>query len=119
MKNYIWKINKKKLNKTNLALYSNFVRKNYKVNFNNNFNKLWKWSINNNILFWKSIWDFTEVKGIPGKVILKKSNTFYKNKFFPKAKLNYTKNILKKIMRMKQLYLKVKMDIKIPCHGKA
>ena len=96
MKNYIWKINKKKLNKTNLALYSNFVRKNYKVNFNNNFNKLWKWSINNNILFWKSIWDFTEVKGIPGKVILKKSNTFYKNKFFPKAKLNYTKNILKK-----------------------
>ena len=27
METYLWKINKEKLNKTNLALYSNFIKK--------------------------------------------------------------------------------------------
>ena len=27
METYLWKINKRKLNKTNLALYSNFINK--------------------------------------------------------------------------------------------
>jgi len=96
MKNYLWKINKKKINKTNLALYNNFIKKNYKINSHNNFNKIWKWSVDNPGDFWKSIWDFTKVKGDPGNTLLKKSNTFIKNKFFPDGKLSYAKNILKK-----------------------
>jgi len=31
METYLWKINKEKLNKTNLALYSNFIKKNIKL----------------------------------------------------------------------------------------
>jgi len=64
MKNHLWKINKTKLSRTNIALYSNFVKKNYNKNYKNNFNALWKWSVNNNQIFWKSVWDFTKVKGI-------------------------------------------------------
>jgi len=96
MGTYLWKINKRKLNKTNLALYSNFIKKNYKVNSNNNFNKIWKWSVDNPKFFWKSIWDFTKVKGHLGNSILQESNTFYKNKFFPDTKLSYAKNLLNK-----------------------
>ena len=96
MKTYLWKINKEKINKTNLSKYSNFVKKNYKVEADNDFNKLWTWSINNPEIFWKSIWDFTQVKGKLGNTLLKKSDIFYKNKFFPEAKLNYAENILKK-----------------------
>ena len=40
MKTYLWKINKEKLNKTNLALYSDFIKKNYKINSRGNFNKI-------------------------------------------------------------------------------
>jgi len=96
MKNFLWKIGKQKVKNTNLALYSNFIKKNYKVDVGHDFNKIWKWSIDNPEFFWKSIWDFTKVKGKLGKVLLKKSKVFYKNKFLPDSKLNYAQNILKK-----------------------
>ena len=96
MNNYLWKIEDEKLKKTNLFLYSKFVKKNFHFDAKKNYNKLWEWSIKNNKFFWKSIWDFTKVKGEQGKILLEESNVFYKNKFFPDAKLNYAQNILKK-----------------------
>ncbi len=96
MKNYLWKIDKAKLNKTNLAKYSDFIEKNYKINSANDFNKIWKWSVDNPSIFWKSIWDFTKVQGIPGDILFKESKIFFKNKFFPESKLNYAQNLLKK-----------------------
>ena len=69
MKSSLWKINKEKLNKTNLVLYANFLEKNYGINLYNDFDTLWKWSINNLEIFWKSIWEFTKVQGSLGSVI--------------------------------------------------
>ena len=96
MGTYLWKINKRKLNKTNLALYSNFIKKSYKVNSSNDFNKIWKWSVDNPKFFWKSIWDFTKVKGELGNILLQESDIFFKNKFFCDTKLSYAENLLKK-----------------------
>jgi len=96
MKTYLWKINEKKLNKTNLKKYSDFINKNYKVDANKDFNKIWKWSVENKDVFWKSIWEFTKVKGNLGDIIIKESDVFFKNKFFPDTKLNYAENLLKK-----------------------
>jgi len=106
METYLWKINKEKLKKTNLALYSNFIKKNYKINSGNDFNKIWKWSVDNPKIFWKSIWDFTKVKGKLGNTLLKESNIFFKNKFFPDTKLNYAKNLLKKNNEKKSIIFK-------------
>ena len=96
MKTELWKINEGKLNSTNLYLYSDFIKKNYKINSENDFNKIWKWSVNNPKDFWKSIWDFTKIKGNLGKIVLQESNIFFKNKFFPDSQLNYAENLLKK-----------------------
>ena len=96
MNNQLWKINQKKLNSTNLFLYSNFIEKNYKINLGTDFNKIWKWSTRNPKLFWKSIWEFTGVKGNLGSTILQESDIFYKNKFFPDSKLSYAENLLNK-----------------------
>jgi len=96
MKNYLWKISNTNLEKTNIFLYSKFIEKNYKIDFNNDFNKIWKWSIDNPKNFWKSIWDFTKVTGNLGNIILEESDIFYKNKFFPNTKINYAQNLLKK-----------------------
>ncbi len=96
MKNYLWKISNKNLEKTNIFLYSKFIEKNHKTNFGNDFNKIWKWSVDNPEEFWKSIWDFTKVKGDLGNKIIEKSDIFYKNKFFPNTKINYAQNLLKK-----------------------
>ena len=96
MDTILWEINKQKLQNTNLALYSDFVKERYNVNAGSDFNKIWQWSIDNPSIFWKSIWDFTKVKGDVGKVYFKESNIFFKNKFFPEAKLNYAENLLVK-----------------------
>ena len=96
METYLWKIAGEKLSKTNLALYSNFIKEKYNIDSGNDFNKIWKWSVENTQDFWKSIWDFTKVKGILGKSSFEKSNIFFKNKFFPDSKLNYGENLLKK-----------------------
>ncbi len=106
MKTYLWKINEEKQKKTNLALYSNYIKKKYKIRSENDFNKIWKWSVNNPKIFWKSIWDFTKVKGNMGDTLLKKSNTFYKNRFFPNAKLNYAQNLLKNNNEKKSIIFK-------------
>ena len=106
MKTYLWKINKEKQKKTNLALYSNFIKQKYKINTGNDFNKIWKWSVDNPQIFWKSIWDFTKVKGDLGDTLFKKSNIFYKNKFFPNSKLNYAQNLLKKNNEKKSIIFK-------------
>ena len=95
MDTYLWKINKEKLNKTNLFLYCNFINKKFKIDIGNDFNKIWEWSIENPKFFWKSIWDFTKVKGDLGNILLQESNTFHKNKFFQDTKLSYTENLLK------------------------
>ena len=96
MDNYQWKIKKEKLNKTNLFLYSDFIKQNYNIDAKDDFNRIWKWSIENPKFFWKSIWDFTKVKGKLGSIVLQESKIFYKNKFFPDSKLNYAENLLKK-----------------------
>ena len=106
MKTYLWKINREKQKKTNLALYSNFIKKKYKVNSGNDFNKIWKWSVGNPKIFWKSIWDFTKVKGDLGDTLLKESNIFYMNRFFPNTRLNYAKNLLKKNNEKKSIIFK-------------
>ena len=96
MKEDFWRLKKEKLPKTNLFLYSFFIKKKFNVNTKNNFNKIWKWSIKNPEKFWRSIWDFTKVKGKLGSILFKKSKIFYKNKFFYDTKLNYAENLLKK-----------------------
>ena len=102
MKTHLWKIKKENIKKTNLALYSNFIKKKYNINLGNDFSKIWKWSVDNPKIFWKSIWNFTKVKGDLGNILLQESDIFYKNRFFPDARLNYAKNLLKKIMKKSQ-----------------
>ena len=52
MNSQIWKIKDKKLNNTNLFLYSEFIKKKYKIEIENDFNKVWKWSVENPRYFW-------------------------------------------------------------------
>ena len=47
MSSLLWKLKEEKLNKTNLFLYSKFVKKKFNIDTNNDFNKLWKWSVEN------------------------------------------------------------------------
>ncbi len=91
----LWKAKKSEKNKSNLFRYEKFLFSKYKFKITQKYSKLLKWSIDNPIKFWSSIWDFTKVKGLKSQKY-EKSNIFFKNKFLKNSKLNFAENLLSK-----------------------
>jgi acetoacetyl-CoA synthetase len=79
-----------------LYKYEQFISKKFKKKFENDYEKILKWSIKNTGNFWSSIWDFSGIKGLKNKLEIKKSKIFYKNIFLPNSKLNFAENLLSK-----------------------
>jgi acetoacetyl-CoA synthetase len=79
-----------------LSSYEQLISKKFKKKFNQKYDNILKWSIENPGNFWSSIWDFSEIKGFKSKIEIKKSKIFYKNKFLPNSKLNFAENLLSK-----------------------
>ena len=63
MSKILWKCSDRKLKDSNLFKFENFLKKKYKINYQNSFVKLWEWSINYPGEFWKSIWQYFNIKG--------------------------------------------------------
>ena len=96
MKHKLWEASSDQKKKSLLSKYEQFISKKFKKNFNQKYENILKWSIKNPGNFWSSIWDFSEIKGFKGKIELKRSKIFYKNKFLPDSKLNFAENLLSK-----------------------
>ena len=111
MKNFLWKSLDREIKSSNLSNFEKYLSENYQTSFKNNYEKIWNWSIKNSAEFWKSIWKFSNIKGKLGKKLFIKSKIFYKNKFLPDSSLNFSENILKKMMIPKPLLLLAKTDI--------
>ena len=73
-----WKCSDEKLRKSNLFKFEDFLKKKYGINYNNNYEKLWLWSVENSGEFWKSIWEFSNVKGQLGNKLIHFSEIFYR-----------------------------------------
>ena len=93
-KNLLWKASNTIIESSNIFKFSKKVEKKFNVNFKKNFNSLWNWSLKNNEVFWSELWDFSDIKGDKGERILDKNKIFYKNIFFPDAKLNFAENLI-------------------------
>ncbi len=96
MKPKLWEASSVQKKNSLLSNYEQFISKKFKKNFNQKYENILKWSIKNPGNFWSSIWDFSEIKGFKSKLKIKKSKTFYKNKFLPNSKLNFAENLLSK-----------------------
>ena len=92
----LWSANEDIKEQSNLENFCKHLEKKNLFKNKKDFNKLWKWSVKNPEIFWSEVWDFTKIKGIKGKTILKKNKIFHKNIFFPDSKLNYAENLLSK-----------------------
>ena len=92
----LWSPNEEVKKNSNLSFFCQHLDKKKLLKYSENFKNLWKWSVKNPEIFWSEIWDFTKIKGIKGKNIIKKNKVFYKNIFFPDSKLNYAENLLPK-----------------------
>ena len=96
MNKKLWEPSNKLKANSNLLEFEKFISNRFKKKFNNNFEKIHNWTINNSQNFWNSVWDYSKVKGIKGKDNNKKFSKFYKNTFLTNSKLNFTENLLSK-----------------------
>jgi acetoacetyl-CoA synthetase len=56
---------------------------------------LHEWSVTERALFWSAIWDYCEVRGDKGSVVLVDGDRMPGAQFFPDARLNFAENLLK------------------------
>ena len=96
MNKILWEASQKLRINSNLYNFEKFISEKYNKKFNQNYSKILKWSISNSGKFWDLIWNYCKVKGKKGKKKIIKSKVFFKNKFLPKSKLNFTENLLSK-----------------------
>jgi len=92
MKKILWKPSEQKIKESILLDFTKHIS----FKSDNDFKKLWEWTVTNPEIFWSKFWDFSKIIGEKGKEIIRKNKVFNKTKFFPDSKINYSENILKK-----------------------
>ncbi len=88
----LWRTPKQRVKDSNLSSFLKFI--NFKED--NDFRKIWKWSVSNPKIFWSKFWDYSKIIGQKGKEIIREDKVFNKTIFFPDSRINYAENILKK-----------------------
>ncbi len=88
----LWRASKQRVKNSNLSSFLKFI--NFKED--NDFRKIWKWSVSNPKIFWSKFWDYSKIIGQKGKEIIREDKVFNKTIFFPDSRINYAENILKK-----------------------
>ena len=78
----LWVANEALRKKSNLYNFCKVLNKKKLYKKKENFNDLWKWSVRKPEVFWSEVWNFTKIKGIKGKKIIKKIKYFIKIIFF-------------------------------------
>jgi acetoacetyl-CoA synthetase len=60
------------------------------------YDALHRWSIESPDVFWRSVWEFCEVQGEPGATTLVDSKKMPGARWFPEARLNFARNLLRR-----------------------
>ncbi|MGH2643296.1 MAG: acetoacetate--CoA ligase, partial [Chitinophagaceae bacterium] len=90
----LWNPSEEFIENSNLHRYLNWLHSHQQLTFGN-YESLWKWSVENPADFWKSIWEFFEVKSYtPYKEIMSRDPMPH-TKWFEGATLNYAEHIFK------------------------
>lgn len=58
--------------------------------------QLHDWSVQNKKEFWRNVWNFSEIVGNSGDLVLQNENSFLKSTWFPNARLNFAENLLRR-----------------------
>ena len=91
----IWHPSVERVKNANVTRFRLYVNQHYNMNIDN-FTALHQWSITDRESFWNAIWDYCEVIGDKGSVVLATGDKMRGDRFFPKARLNFAENLLRK-----------------------
>jgi len=95
MEKPLWKPSNRRLEESNLYNFYNFLVNKYDLNFENNYEKLWNWSIREDSSFWSKLIEFLDIKAEGTfQLNINLENKIYDQLFFPNMEVNYAENIL-------------------------
>ena len=95
MKQPIWTPSQKKIEKSQMTRFMNYVNSSRHLSLKN-YEDLFTWSIKEIPSFWESVWEFCEVKSSTSfSQIVDDASKMPGAKWFPGAQLNYAENLLR------------------------
>ena len=95
MEKPLWKPSKSRLEESNLYNFYNFLVSKDGLDFKNNYEELWNWSIKESSNFWPKLIDFLDIKtGGSHQLNINFKDKIYDQSFFPNLEINYAENIL-------------------------
>ncbi|MGE7602999.1 acetoacetate--CoA ligase [Peribacillus sp. NPDC097675] len=91
----IWKPTQQRIKQTGLTQYTDWLKDKKGLEFDD-YQELWKWSVNELEEFWASIWDYCDVIATRKYDSVLANKTMPGAKWFEGARLNYAENALAK-----------------------
>ena len=77
-----------------VAAFASFVKSRAGMDWEGDFQTLWRWSAEENVGFWDLFWDWHGVVGEKGARLIENEHAMPGARFFPDATLNYAENML-------------------------
>lgn len=90
-----WQPSAQQIEQSLTQVFINTINEKYQQQISN-FEQLWQWSVENNTQFWTEIWQFTDIKGDQGEVIVEQADQLEQARWFADSRVNYAENLLRK-----------------------
>ena len=101
----LWQPKSQSQSKTNFSSFYKYL-KNSNLDFNENYEDLWKWSIENKESFWLNLFNYFDIS-YSGSCdpVISSDELIYNQKFFENIKLSYAENIINHLIDEPVIYI--------------
>ena len=101
----LWQPESQSRSKTNFSSFYKYL-KNSNLDFNENYEDLWKWSIENKESFWLNLFNYFDIS-YSGSCdpVISSDELIYNQKFFENIKLSYAENIINHLIDEPVIYI--------------
>ena len=101
----LWQPESQSQSKTNFSSFYKYL-KNLNLDFNENYEDLWKWSIQNKESFWLNLFNYFDIS-YSGSCdpVISSDELIYNQKFFENIKLSYAENIINHLIDEPVIYI--------------
>ncbi|MFD2044232.1 acetoacetate--CoA ligase [Ornithinibacillus salinisoli] len=90
----LWEPQDSQRNQSNIYQYMNWLKENKKLHFQD-YQSLWKWSVDEIDTFWETIWEYFNIQSQDRYQTILSSHKMPGVKWFPEATVNYTEHIFR------------------------
>jgi len=93
--NLLWTPDDGVKNNAEVTDFAKFLNLRTGFDWDNDFQQLWSYSVNNIEQFWDTLWDWHKIIGTRGDTIVADADKMPGARFFPDATLNFAENLLR------------------------